>query len=230
MRKTLEDLTRKSDIKPIVQIQPQTDKQLHIKRNMVKSVNRSEEVKLAIIDWLLSFTGGITSKALEAQVLRLDENDNKSIQQLANSKGKRILANPPREKPPKLAIEIVEALEQYHAVAIEASSGKKQIELFLEDCPEIGTYILDINELVLEYVDYSHRGKAGEIIHESSRADVLIILGLEKPISLAYHIRDTIYQILSVRAKDSTKYTLSTWNYTHGWYMPDVEKALKIYS
>jgi len=229
MKKTLADLTRRSQ-PSITLIQPQTDKQLFIKRNLVKSVDRSEKVKEAIIDWLLSFTGGITSKAFEAQVVRLDTDDERAIQQLKNSRGKRVLANPPRIKPPKLEIELVDALAEHNAVAIEASSGRKQIEAFLKDCPELGTYVLDVNELAIEYVDYNHRGRAGSIIHEATRADVLFILGLEKPISLAYHIRDTLFQILSVRSKDSNKYTLSTWNYTHGWYMPEVEKLFQIYS
>jgi hypothetical protein len=229
MKKTLEDLKRNTiPEQPIMK--PQTDKQMFAKHGMIKSVGRSEAVRFAVLDWLLSFQGGITSKALEAQVIRLDADDNKAIQQLELSRGKRILANPPREKPPKLETEIIDALEKNNSVAVEASRGRKLIESFIKDCTQIGTYTLDINELALEYVDYNHKGRAGEIIHEASRAEVLIILGLEKPISLAYHLRDTIFQIIAVREKDQSKYTLSTWNYTHGWYMPEVEKLLTHYS
>ena len=206
------------------------DRQVFIKRNLANSIDRSVTVIQAVADWLLSFPTGITTVSFKAQVQRLDSDDTKAIQQLSLSKGKRTLSNPPREKPPKLKVEIVEALEVSNSVAIEAASGRKLIEEFLKDCPQIGTYVLDVNELVLEYVDYTHRGKAGDIIHEASRAELLIILGLEKPISLAYHIRDTLFQIVSVRAKDKGKYTISTWNYTHSWYIPDYEKQFTIYS
>lgn len=230
MRKDFSDLTRKSDrVQPVIQT-TEEDRQIFIKRNLVKSLDRSEQVRAAVLEWLLSFNGGITTKAYKAQMVRLDQDDTKALQQLELSSKRRTLANPPRVKPPKLTTDIITALEQHNSIAIEASSGRKLIEKFMDSCPEVGTYILDMNELVLEYVDYSHRGKAGDIIHQSNRADILIILGLEKPISLAYHIRDTLFQILSVRSKDADKYTISTWNYTHGWYMPDVKDSLEHYS
>ena len=229
MRKDFTDLTRRQT-PTIVQAIPETNKQVFIKKNLAKSCGRTDIVAKAILEWLLSFETGITSKAFTAQIIRLDANDEKAVQQLESSKGKRTLSNPSRIKPPKLEEEIVTVLEEHNAIAIEASTGRKLIEEFLRDCPEIGTYILDMNELVLEYVDYSHRGKAGGIIHEANRADILIILGLEKPISLAYHIRDILYSIASVRAKDKNKYTITTWNYTHEWYIPDFKNLFMHYS
>ena len=229
MKKDFSDLKR-PEPKPIEITDQKSDRQVFIKRNMAKSIDRSTMVIQAIVDWLLSFPTGITTTAFKAQIQRLDSEDSKAIQQLSLSKGKRTLSNPPREKPPKLDKELIEALEELNLIAIEAASGRKLIEEFMKDCPQIGIYVLDVNELVLEYVDYTHRGKAGEIIHEANRAEILIVLGLEKPISLAYHIRDTLFQIASVRAKNKAKYTISTWNYTHGWYIPDYEKLFKIYS
>lgn len=230
MRKTLGDLTRRPEERKVAITSPQLDKQGHIKRNQSRSVNRSPEVQSAVLEWLLSFDGGMTTKSFEAQIIRLDADDDKAMQQLQMSRGKRILSNPPRIKPPKLETDIIQALAQNSAIAIEAASGRKRIEKFISNCPEIGTYILDMNELASEYIDYSNRGKAGQIIHDSKRAEVLIILGLDRPISLAYHIRDTLYQIVALRLKDGNKYTLSTWNYTHDWYMPEVKDLLIHYS
>lgn len=228
MKRGLNDLTRSPA--PVVPIQTEANKQIFIKRNLAKSVNRDIAVVNAIADWLLSFEGGITSKAFKDQLVGLEKDDAKAIEQLKASAGKRRITKSLRQKPPKLTGEIVDELEKHNAIAIEAKAGRNKIEEFLDDCPEIGTYILDINELILEYVDYAHRGKAGDIIHNSTRADILVILGLEKPIALPYHIKDTLYQILSVRSKDEEKYTVSTWNYTHEWYISEVKQLLTHYS
>lgn len=230
MKRTLSDLARETIIKPEAQRADDGKiRQISIKKKLVASVDRSNLVLEGIMEWVLSFPSGMTKQDFTAQIIRLDGEDGKAIEQLTKSKGKRVLVNPPRIKPPKLTAEVIEALERNNAIAIEASSGRKVIEEFLESCPETGTYELDVNELVLEYVDYSHRGKAGEIISRANRAEILIILGLEKPISLAYHIRDTLFQIASVRAKDKGKYTITTWNYTHEWYMPDFKKQFTHY-
>ena len=161
---------------------PAEDRQLFIKRNLATTLDRIAEVKQAALDWLLSFDGGMSKKDFQLQMCKLSHDDSKAIQQFTDSNGKRTLKQVPRDKPPKLTESILSALARYKSVAIEGAAGKKAINAFLDTLPTGGVYILDVNELVLEYVDYQHRGKAGELIEQANRADILIIDGLEKPI------------------------------------------------
>ncbi len=206
------------------------DKYIRTKRAWALSLDRAAPVKQALEDWLLSFNGGMTKKDFQAQLCKLHSDDAKAIKQLEESKGKRVIRQAPRDKPPKLEIKLITALAQYKMIAIEGKSGKNLIDNFLSTLSPAGVYILDVNELILEYVDYQHRGKAGEIIEAANRADVLIIEGLEKPISLAYHIKDTLYQLAAVRKKDKDKYTVSTWNYTHAWYISEYAEIFTHFS
>lgn len=209
---------------------PTEDRQLFIARNLANSLDRSAEVKQAVVEWLLSFQGAMSRKEFERQLPKLNYDDAKALLQLSNSKGKRTLQQLPREKPPKLEGTIISELVRYKLVAIEGAKGKKAIESFLADLPPGGVYILDVNELILEYVDYQHRGKAGDIIAAANRADILVIEGLEKPISLAYHIKDTLYQLAAVRKKAEDKYTVSTYNCTHTWYIPEYAELFQHFS
>ncbi|MCM1322830.1 MAG: hypothetical protein NC218_01455 [Acetobacter sp.] len=208
-----------------------TDKYIFSKKAWAKSITRSPAVQQAVEDWLLSFKGGMAKKDFESQLCKLHADDEKAIKQLSDSNGKRIIRQAPRDKPPKLQTDVITALATYKSVAIEANSGKKAIEAFLDSLQNTtGVYILDVNELILEYTDYQHRGKAGEIIEAANRADILVIEGLEKPIALAYHIKDTLYQLAAVRHKKDRKYTLSTWNYTHEWYIPEYKELFTHFS
>lgn len=207
-----------------------SDKYIRSKRAWAASLDRSQQVKQAVEDWLLSFDGGMTKKDFQLQLCKLHSSDEVAIKQLTESAGKRTIRQAPRDKPPKLNMRVVEALGRYRMVAIEGKSGKAAIEKFINTLPSAGVYILDMNELILEYVDYQHRGKAGEIIEAANRADILIIEGLEKPIALAYHIKDTLYQLAAVRKKQEDKFTLSTWNYTHAWYIQEYAELFTHFS
>lgn len=207
------------------------EKTYFVKRALAWGVDRSEPVRQAIFEWLLSFEGVILKKTFVNQLCRLEQDDEVALKQLSRSKGKRVIQLPPRQKPPKVELKnIAYELTQHNFVMIEGHSGAALINKFKSTLPDLGTYVLDMNELVLEYVDYQHRGRAGDIIEQASRADVLFIMGLEKPIALAYHIKDTLYQLVSVRAKQKDKYTVSTWNYTHEWYIPDYSKFFTHFS
>ena len=206
------------------------DKEFFVKRALARSINRDPEIQDAVLDWLISFQGAMGKEYFNKQLTKLSADNTQAIDQLAKSKGKRVLQNIPRIKPPKMPAPIITLLGKYQSVAIEAASGKKAITEFLSTLPSAGVYILDVNELILEYTDYQHRGKAGEIIEAANRASVLVIEGLEKPIALAYHIKDTLYQLAAVRKKDKDKFTLSTWNYTHQWYIPEYAECFTIFS
>lgn len=204
------------------------DKQIFIKRQLACTLERTSAVQTAVLDWLKSFASGMSKEQFMLQCSKLDVDDNKALQQLRLSTGGRLIRLLPS---PKLTAPIIDVLASYRAVAIEAAAGRKTIETFIDDLPTAGgVYILDVNELILEYVDYQHRGKAGEIIEQANRASILAIMGLEKPIALAYHIKDTLFQLAAVRKKDPDKYTVTTWNYTHAWYIPEFAKEFTHFS
>lgn len=207
------------------------EKTYFVKRSLAWGVDRSEAVRQAIFDWLLSFDGAMLKKTFTTQLCRLEADDAVALQQLERSKGKRTIQLPPRVKPPKIDLSnIAYELTQNNLVIIEGRSGLELIKKFKQSLPELGTYVLDVNELILEYVDYQHRGRAGDIIESASKADVLFITGLERSIALPYHIKDTLYQLASVRAKQKDKYTISTWVYTHEWYIEDYSKMFTHFS
>lgn len=206
------------------------DRQVFIKRNLANGLDRSEAVRQAALQWLLSFPSGMSKKDFQLQMVKLSDDDKLAMEQFVNSTGKRTLKQVPRQKPPKLDTDIYTALAKYQSVILEMAEGKKEIDKFLKTVPKGGLYVLDVNELILEYTDYQHRGRAGEIIEAANRANILVVMGLQKSISLAYHMRDTLYQIAAVRKKDPDKYTLSTWNYTHAWFIPDYGNLFTIFS
>lgn len=206
------------------------DRQLYIKRNLVDQLDYRADVKQAVLDWLLSFPGGITKKDFQLQLVKLDKDPEKAISQLQKSKGYRTIRQVEREKPPKLEIPIIDALAQDNLIAIEGARGKKAILDFLQDLPPSGVYILDIPELLLEYTDFHHKGASAQMIEQSNKASILVITGLEKPVGLPFHIREVLTQLAQVRSRYPDKFTLSTYNYTHTWFIPEYATYFKHYS
>lgn len=193
-----------------------------IKQKLLAYLERPTETKEAVFKWLLSFPTGMSKEEFMKQCFKLEQKHEDVLKQLALSEGSRTIRSLPRQVPPKLSLPITDALAEHRFIAIEAAAGRRAIEAFLDELPTTGgVYILDVNELVLEFRDYRNRGKASDIIEQANRASILVITGLEKPIILAYHIKDTLYQLAVVRKKDPDKYTLSTYNYTHTWYIPE---------
>lgn len=206
------------------------DKQLYIKRNLVDQLDYKPDVKQAVLDWLLSFPGGITKKDFQLQLVKLDKDPEKAISQLERSKGYRTIRQVEREKPPKLEVPVLDALAQDNLIAIEGAKGKKAILDFLQDLPPSGVYVLDIPELLLEYTDFHHKGTSAQMIEQSNKASILVITGLEKPVGLPFHIREVLTQLAQVRSRYQDKFTLSTYNYTHTWFIPEYATYFKHYS
>ena len=227
--KDFTQLTRKAPVSLVSQ-QAKEEKEFFVKRSLARSINRDPDVQEAVLSWLTSFQGAMSKEQFNKQLCKLSVKNSEALTQLEKSKGRRVIQNVPREKPPKMPAPIIDLLAKYNSVAIEAAAGRKAIDDFLKTLPPSGIYILDVNELILEYTDYQHRGKAGEIIDAAHKASILVIEGLEKPIALAYHIKDTLFQLASVRRKDKDKYTLSTWNYTHKWYISEYIEYFTLFS
>lgn len=224
-----------TDIKSNRQQNPQPapvpqDKQLYIKRNLVDQLDYKPDVKQAVLDWLLSFPGGITKKDFQLQLVKLDKDPEKAISQLQKSKGYRTIRQVEREKPPKLEVPVIDALAQDNLIAIEGARGKKAILDFLQEISSSGVYILDVPELLLEYTDFHHKGTSAQMIEKSNKASILVITGLEKPVGLPFHIREVLTQLAQVRSRYPDKFTLSTYNYTHTWFIPEYATYFKHYS
>lgn len=224
-----------TDIKSNRQQNPQPapvpqDKQLYIKRNLVDQLDYETDVKQAVLDWLLSFPGGITKKDFQLQLVKLDKDSEKAISQLQKSKGYRTIRQVEREKPPKLEVPVIDALAQDNLIAIEGARGKKAILDFLQEISSSGVYILDVPELLLEYTDFHHKGTSAQMIEKSNKASILVITGLEKPVGLPFHIREVLTQLAQVRSRYPDKFTLSTYNYTHTWFIPEYATYFKHYS
>lgn len=224
-----------TDIKSNRQPNPQPapvpqDKQLYIKRNLVDQLDYKPDVKQAVLDWLLSFPGGITKKDFQLQLVKLDKDPEKAISQLEKSKGYRTIRQVEREKPPKLEVPVIDALAQDNLIAIEGARGKKAILDFLQEISSSGVYILDVPELLLEYTDFHHKGTSAQMIEKSNKASILVITGLEKPVGLPFHIREVLTQLAQVRSRYQDKFTLSTYNYTHTWFIPEYATYFKHYS
>ena len=224
-----------TDIKSNRQPNPQPapvpqDKQLYIKRNLVDQLDYKPDGKQAVLDWLLSFPGGITKKDFQLQLVKLNSDPEKAISQLEKSKGYRTIRQVEREKPPKLEVPVLDALAQDNLIAIEGAKGKKAILDFLQEISSSGVYILDVPELLLEYTDFHHKGTSAQMIEKSNKASILVITGLEKPVGLPFHIREVLTQLAQVRSRYQDKFTLSTYNYTHTWFIPEYATYFKHYS
>jgi hypothetical protein len=164
------------------------------------------------------------------QLVKLDKDPEKAISQLQKSKGYRTIRQVEREKPPKLEVSVIDALAQDNLIAIEGARGKKAILDFLQEISSSGVYILDVPELLLEYTDFHHKGTSAQMIEKSNKASILVITGLEKPVGLPFHIREVLTQLAQVRSRYQDKFTLSTYNYTHTWFIPEYATYFKHYS
>lgn len=207
MSKFFEDLEieRKEIEKPVV------NSDAFIKSNLLKGVTRTGDVYNALRDWLFSFEGGMTRKAFDQQVKRLDWDDAKALEQLKRALGKRVIPLPPPPKMPKLEKSLVEQMVDDKYVAVFGRKFKEQIHdavKVLKDCGSV--YVLEVEHLLVEFVDYEHRGKSVEMIQNALDADFLIIVNLEMPIHLTWHVHEAISRIGRLR-KEADKPIISTW-------------------
>ena len=78
----------------------EVDSSEFVKRNLMKSVDRSPEIRDAVEKWLFSFKGGITKDAFMWQMKRLDYDDSIAFAQLERAVGRRTIPLPPPPKKP----------------------------------------------------------------------------------------------------------------------------------
>ena len=192
-------------------VRPVADGSQFIKDNMMKSVNRNEQVRQAVREWLFSFEGGMTRKAFDQQMKRLDFDDDIAISQLAKADGRRVIPLPPPPEMPKLEKPLIEQMVEDSYVAVYGRKFKEAIHDAVKDLKTCGSvYVLQVEHLLLEFVDYEHRGKSADMIQSALDADFLIIVDLEMPIHLTWHVHEAISRIGRMRA-EAKKPIISTW-------------------
>lgn len=192
---------------------PVIDNSVYIKRNLLKGVNRSEAVIQAIEGWLMSFTGAISKEVFQHQMKRLDWDDSKALSQLklATDRKSRVIPLTPPEKKPKLAQSLIAQMAEDTYVAIYGRKFKKAVKEVvsqLRDCGDV--YVLEIEQLILNFKSYEDKGQAPQMIDRAVNCDFLVIVDLEMPIHLEWHIREAIERIGRLR-EASKKPIISTW-------------------
>lgn len=213
---------RKEVQKPVV------DSSEFIKNNLMKSVDRSKEVRDAVRKWLFSFDGAITKKAFEHQMRRLDFDDEKALEQLERALGRRTIPLPPAPRPPKMQGSVIENMVKDTYVAISGRGYKNVIREAVKELKQFGTvYVLSVEELIVEFKSYEEKGNSPQMIEKAIEADFLVIVDLEIPMTLEWHIREAINRIGRLRSKYK-KPIISTWNRFND--VKDFFKMFKIYS
>ena len=201
------------EVKPEQKIveKPIVDNAEFIKRNLMKSVQRTGAVYNAIADWLFSFEGGITKKLFDAQMKRLDWDDEKALEQLSRAKGKRTIPLAPAPKMPKLEGTLIEKMLEEKYVAVYGRKFKPAIKELVSQLKECGTvYVLQVEELILQFKDYEHKGSSPQMIDSAIGADFLVIVDLEMPIHIEWHIHEALNRIGRKRF-EAKKPIVSTW-------------------
>lgn len=187
------------------------DESQFIKDNLMKSVDRSELVRKAVRTWLLSFEGGMTRKAFDQQLKRLDWNDDIALSQLARAEGRRVIPLPPPPKKPALDKPLLEKMLDETYVAVYGRKFKPAIKEVVKQLRECGkTYVLQVEELLMQFIDYEHRGTSPQMIEQAVEADFLVIVDLEMPIHLTWHVHEAISRIGRMR-EAKKKPIISTW-------------------
>ncbi len=191
---------------------PAVDSSSFVKRNLMKSVDRTKEVRDAVERWLYSFDGAITKKMFAHQMKRLDFDDEKALAQLERAEGRRVIPLPPPPKPPKMKKTLLEHMVDDIYVAITRKNHKRVIREAVKELKQFGTlYVLSVEELIVEFKSFGEKGASPHMIEQAIESDFLIIVDLEMPIHLEWHIREAINRIGRLREKDK-KPIISTWN------------------
>ena len=203
------------------------DSSTYIKANLMKSVDRSAEVYQEVEKWLYSFEGAITKDHFQHQLKRLDFNDSIAISQLQKAAGRRTIPLPPVPKKPSLTKPLLEQMLEDTYVAVTGKKFKQEIKGTLKQLRECGeVYVLQVEELILQFKDYEHKGSSPQMIDKAIECDFLVIVDLAMPIHIEWHIHEALNRILRKR-KVKKKPIISTWHRFND--VNDFFESFKIY-
>lgn len=189
------------------------DSSSFIKQNLLKGVDKPQEIFKAIEAWLFSFEGAMSKKLFEAQLKRLDFDARTAIEQLEKAKGYRRIPLPPPPKMPPLEKPLIEQMLETPFTAIYGRGFRKVFKSALDELKALGkTYVLSVEDLIIEFKDYNDKGKAPHMIQDAIDADFLFVAGIERPIHLEWHIREAIERIGRQREEKGNHPIISTWH------------------
>ena len=204
------------------------DSSAFIKENLLKSVDRDECTRELVRDWLYSFEGALTKKMFDQQMKRLDYDPAIAAQQLAKAKGRRTIPLPPPEKKPRLTQPLMAQMVDDMYVAVCGRGYKAAIKDAVKSLREVGdVYILQVEELILQFKSYEDKGSAPQMIDRAIECDFLVIVDLEIPIHIEWHVHEAISRIGRKR-ESAKKPIISTWNRFND--VNDFFERFKVYS
>lgn len=187
------------------------DSSQYVKMNLMKAVDRDPETRRLIQDWLFSFEGAITKAMFQQQLKRLSNDADTAASQLLRAHGKRTIPLPPPERKPALQKPLVEQMLEDKFVAVCGRGFKKAIKDAVKMLREAGeVYVLQVEELILQFKSYDDKGSAPGMIDKAIDADFLVIVDLEMPIHIEWHIHEAIARI-GRRREAQGKPIISTW-------------------
>lgn len=184
------------------------DKYLFQKQRLLFNLTRSKEVCDAVYSWLISFQGGISKETFMGQISRLSFDDSEAIEQLSKSMGKRSIVKVRKFQEPLPSVgDVIQRLAN-DELFIAVNGREKQIKSFVRNTyqtlKDLGkTFVLDINELRLEWAEKYKKGRGQDIIQNARDCDFLIIIGFEAPMDLAPWIVDWWNSLRRYRIENS---------------------------
>lgn len=199
--KTFNDLEEREQKEPSF-----IDKYVYQKQRLLFNLTRSQKVCSAIEKWLMSFEGGMSKETFIQQVSKLDYNDDRAISQIEKSMGKRSIQKRKSAYPTLPEVrDIVSMLADgilFIAVAGSERALHSYIRTTYQTLKGLGrTYVLDLNDMRLEWVSEYQKGKSPEMIQKAKEAEFLIIVGFEAPIDLPFYMRSTVSTIRRYRVE-----------------------------
>lgn len=190
---------------------PKSDSSAYIKSNLMKSVDRDEATRKLIEEWLFSFEGAITRKMFDQQIKRLSYDAATAAQQLQRAKGRRSIPLPPPEQKPSLQQPLYMQMAEDTFVAVYGRKFKPAIKEAVKTLRELGeVYVLQVEELILQFKSYDDKGTAPQMIDKAIECDFLFVVDLEMPIHIEWHVHEAISRI-GRRREAMKKPIISTW-------------------
>lgn len=189
------------------EVAPQViDKYYHQKQKLLFNVTRSKEVCDALSAWLMSFEGGMSKEVFTSQVARLSMEDEVALAQIRNSLRKRSIAKVRTALPKLPEIGNVLDLLAQNVLFIAVSGKELALHNFIRNTyrtlKSLGsTYVLDLNDLKLEWLDKFQKGKSTEMLRRAKEAEFLMMVGFETPLDLPFYIGDTLNTLRRYRVE-----------------------------
>lgn len=176
------------------------------KQKLLFNLTRSKEVMDYVYQWLTSFEGGISKQTFLSQIGRLSSDDKVAVEQLKKSMGRRSIAKIRVALPPlPMADDVIQMLAKdilFIAVAGKEEALRAFIRNSYQTLKTCGTtYVLDLNDMRLEWVDKFQKGKSAQMLQKSKDSDFLIIVGLETPLDMPFYMGDALNTLRRYRVE-----------------------------